>query len=360
MAFSIKKFSSIVSDMIAWLIAHQSKLTDFNEGSVIRSLVEAIALEIEQLYIKTRVGYGRELKQVPFYAFQFVRQSGTKASGEIVFTRTGTSGTLTIPVGSLVATTDGTQYTTTEIGTISPGNTASNSVSITAVKEGREGNVPAATIVTIITPLSGIDSVTNAAGTTGGLDEETDTELLKRFQEYIEGLGLSNVSGLIAGAKSVEGVRSASVVEHFPPVANVNVTVYIDDGAGNASSDLIDDVEFVLIGDGTAANPGYKAAGVNVAVVAPSKVTITVAIELADDGSIDHSTIEFLVKETIQDYINNLWIGEDVIINRIIDFVMEISGITDLILTTPASNTSIGGNQIARIAASDIAITWST
>ena len=57
MPFSLKLFTSILEDMMNWVIANQNKVTDFNEGSVARSLLEAVALEVEQLYIRTRVGF---------------------------------------------------------------------------------------------------------------------------------------------------------------------------------------------------------------------------------------------------------------------------------------------------------------
>ena len=348
MPFSVKRYPAILQDMVDWIIANQDKITDLNEGSVIRSFCEAVALEIEQLYIKTRVGFDRELKSVPFYAFNFTKEGAQKASGTVKFSRTGTSGTIDIPAGTLIATADGIQFETTEDGFIQDGETESQGINIKAVEEGRDSNVPANTIDTIITPISGVEGVYNPTSTTGGQDEESDAEYLKRFQEFIEGLGKSNKAGLIAGAKSVEGVRSASVVEHFPPEAGYNVTVYIDDGAGNASQDLIDAVKSVLIGDRTSGNPGYKAGGINLRVLAPTKVTIDVAVEITDDGTFSQATIEYNVKQAIENYINNLWIGDDVIQNKIIEVIMAVSGVADLNLTDPGSNIAIGEGQIAR------------
>ena len=79
MAFGVKRYSKILQDMATWIIANQSKVTDLNEGSVIRSYCEAVGLEVEQLYIKGHVGFERELKSVPFYAFDFSKQGGQKS-----------------------------------------------------------------------------------------------------------------------------------------------------------------------------------------------------------------------------------------------------------------------------------------
>jgi len=357
MAFSLKLFAAVLEDMVNWMIATQSKVTDFNEGAVIRSFLEAIGYEIEQLYIRTRVGFDESLPSIPFYAFDFVRKVGQKSSGSIIFSRSGTTGEITIPIGSLVATADGTQFETTSTGTIENGNQDSNSVSIMATEAGSESNVPANTIIVIITPISGVETVDNSSATSGGLNQETDEEFVKRFKEYIEGLGQSNESGLITGAKKVTGIRSASTVEHFPPSSSYNVSVYIDDGAGNAPQALIDAALLKLKGLGTTDNPGYKAAGINIRVLAPSKVTQDVTVTIEDDGKLSEATMEYNIELAITNYINNLVLGDDIIRNMLIKAIMAVDGVVDITLTTPADNITINYNQIARVGT--ITITFS-
>ncbi len=348
MAFSLKLFAAVLEDMTNWMIANQSKVTDFNEGAVSRSFLEAVGYEIEQLYIRTRVGFEESLVDIPFYAFDFIRKTGQKSSGNVVFSRSGTSGEITITIGTLVATTDGTQFETTATGTISDGNQDSNSVSITATEEGTESNVPANTVTVIVTPVNGVETVDNSSSTTGGLDVETDEEFTKRFKEYVEGLGQSNEYGLITGAKSVTGVRSVSTIEHFPPSSSYNVSVYIDDGAGNASAALIASVLSELKGNGTVSNPGYKAAGINIQVLAPTKVTQDVTVVVTDDGALSEATMKYNIEQAISNYINNLWLGGDIIRNSLIKVIMAVDGVDDISLTTPATNITINFNQIAR------------
>lgn len=348
MAFAVKLFTALLDDMTTWIIANQDKVSDFNEGSVIRTFCEAVSIITERLYIKTRIGFDEGLLLTPFQAFDFVREGGQQASGEVIFSRSGSTGTVPIAIGTVVGTSDGTRFETTVVGSIDDGNSDSASIAILAQNEGTEGNVPANTINTIVTPVVGVETVDNASGTTGGQNEETDNEYQLRFQQYILGLGRSNISGLIAGAKSVTGVRSASVFEHFPPVSSFNATIYIDDGAGNASQALVDAVTLIIDGDGTESNPGYRAAGVNVRVLAPTKVTIAVTVEITDDGSISPSTIDYNARVTIENYINNLFIGDDVIRNKIRQVIMAVDGVLDIDLTVPSGNTAIGDNQIAR------------
>ncbi|KKL74401.1 hypothetical protein LCGC14_2065260 [marine sediment metagenome] len=348
MAFSVKLFTPLLDDMTTWIVANQDKITDFNEGSVIRTFCEAISIIVERIYIDTKIGFNEGFIDTPFQAFDFVRELGQKASGNVVFSRSGTSGDQEIASGTIVSTTDGTRFETTADGQISNGNTDSASIPILASTAGKDGNVPANTIIVIVTPIEGVETVDNAASTTGGQDQESDDEYTLRFQQYIIGLGKSNEGGLIAGAKSVTGIRSASTVEHFPPVSSYNVTMYIDDGAGNASAALIAEVLAIIIGTGTVADPGYKAAGVNLRVLAPTKVTIAVTVEVTDNGLLSQTTIEYNVNLAIENYINNLTIGDDVIVNKIRQVIMDVDGVADISLTVPASNTAISDSQIAR------------
>ena len=73
-------------------------------------------------------------------------------------------------------------------------------------------------------------------------------------------------------------------------------------------------------------------------------------------ASDDQSLIETNVENAVKDYINNLHIGDDVIRNRIQAVIMNESGVLDITLSAPASNVSVGSNQIGRTGT--IAITF--
>lgn len=367
MALEIKRYADSLNDMAAWLLANQDVITDFNEGSVIRSMLETLALELEQAYLLARVGFNKELINVPQYAFDFQRQAGNYAAGNVVFSRTGTTGTVDIPAGTIVSTTSGAKFTTTAAGQITNGNTQSGSISVLANEVGTSYNVPAAAISIIVTPVTGVETVTNSTSTTGGLNAETDDEYRIRFQQFIEGLGQSNVSGLVAAAKSVTvvgvgSVRSASVVEYFPPTGPnyYNLSVYVDDGAGNAPAGLLTEVAKVLNGDPNdiVNYPGVKAAGVKLEVLAPSKVSIDIVVQITDDDTASQDSITANLTTALTDYVNNLLLGEDVIYQKIVEKIMLTAGVMDIYYTggqysltvnTTRTNVTIGGAQIARI-----------
>jgi uncharacterized phage protein gp47/JayE len=356
--FDIKTYAQILADMETWIIANQSTITSFRAGNALTSMLESFARELAAAYIKSSVGYDISAKQIPSYAFNLLRLEGAYATGDVVFScAVAAPADVHIPIGTLVSTTSGLVFETTVEGIILTGNTDSGDVGVQATQMGEQYNVGPLDISVIQTPVSGVDSVENANAMAGGRTDETDTAYLARFAAYIAGLGKSNKSGIIANVLTVAGVKSASIYEHFPPVSDYNATLYIDDGTSvGPSAELIATVQDIVDGDGTTANPGLRAAGVNIRVLAPTVVTVDVDVEVTDTGRVDRAFMEYSIEQDVTFYINNLGIGDDCIRNEIIQRIMEVQGVVDIDLTDPATNTSIGTDQVARVGT--ITITW--
>jgi uncharacterized phage protein gp47/JayE len=354
----IKTYNQILADIETWIIGNQSTVTSFREGNVLTSMLEAFSRELAALYVKTSAGYDLALKQIPGYAFNMQKLPGAYATGDVTFECVAPAGSdIHIPIGTLVATGDGLTFETQVEAIIALGNTTSGVTGVQAVELGESYNVPSLEIVSIVTPVEGVDSVSNANAMTGGRLEESDANYLTRFALFISGLGKSNKNGLIAGALTVSGVKSASVYEHFPPVSDFNATLYIDDGTSTGpSAALIAAVQDLVDGDGTSNNPGLRAAGVNIRVLAPTVVPITIAVEVTDSGRVDRAFIQYSIEQAATTYVNNLAISQDCIKNELIQLIMEVQGVTDIDLTSPAANTSIGSDQVARI--DTITVTW--
>lgn len=112
-----------------------------------------------------------------------IRTAATKAAGSVTFT--GTNG-ITVPTGTQVQRADGVTYTTTADATIAVG---SASASVLADEVGEDGNASASTGVTLVSPISGVNStaVVAAGGLAGGEDIESDdgyrARILARIQQ---------------------------------------------------------------------------------------------------------------------------------------------------------------------------------
>ena len=208
-----KNYEELLEEMKENAISSGSGLTDFNEGSIIMTIFEAISRPLEQAYIDTRNGYTNNLKAIPYSVFDFQQKQGQKANVDVVFSRNeALSSVSTIPSGTRVS--NGTfVFITTQTAIIDANETSSNSVGAIAEEVGLKYNVPADTIKTIESNLSAeITEVNNPYKATGGTDAETPTQMLRRFKYMINGLQGSNKYGLMAGVLGIEGVRSVGIV----------------------------------------------------------------------------------------------------------------------------------------------------
>lgn len=348
--FTVKSFDQIVSDMVAWIVANAPNITDLSPGSVIRSFVEGAALSMEEVYVSTYLGFRRYLNNVQETVFDFPRKSGTKAVVNVVFSRVVAGAEVTIPAGTRLKTASGLRFILDAQTAILVGQVNSPSVAVTAEEVGSAYNVSSGTITIIEDSINGVDSVTNALAATGGVDVESDIAYKNRFQAYVEGLGKSNVAGLRSGALSVEGITSVSVVELFPPIAGVNVDLYVDDGTSvGVTTAKVAEVQSVINGDGTEENPGYRAAGINVVVKKPGIVTQNITVTLSILSGVDTDQLETDVIDALTAYVNTLGVGADIIYHELVSAIMGVFGVTDVVFSAPLANVTIASTQVGRI-----------
>jgi hypothetical protein len=148
-----KSFKEIQESMRSYIIAHQDKRTDFNDGAALESQIEATARELALLYARCRIGFSSFLRALPYSVFNFRKKEGLKASVTLTFSRSRAfSYATTIPIGSKVAA-GSLNFFTTEVGSIASG--ATTSAAIEASAEGVEEayNVGVGAIKRIISTL---------------------------------------------------------------------------------------------------------------------------------------------------------------------------------------------------------------
>lgn len=105
MAFQVKKFNSLIASMINWMASATTKITDYNKGSVIRTILESVAMEMEELYYQLLQATQEAIEEAVYRTFNFPKNPAEKATGTERFTRlTGTEAVVSIPAGTLVAT----------------------------------------------------------------------------------------------------------------------------------------------------------------------------------------------------------------------------------------------------------------
>ena len=121
---------------------------------------------------------------------------------------------------------------------------------------------------------------------------------------------------------------------------------------------LVSHVQRVVNGDPTdrVNFPGFSPAGVAVQVLGPEVVTVTMEIALTLDPSVSFDTISVEVENAVISYINNLGLGDEVVLTEVIRQAKSIVGVFDLEIVTPLENIIVSANQIARASTNTILI----
>ncbi len=91
--------------MINWLSSNTARITDFNVGSTSRTLLEAVAIELEELYYQLLIAVQEAIEEAIYRAFNFQRNPAESSTGLVRFERSsGSELTISVPRGTNVAT----------------------------------------------------------------------------------------------------------------------------------------------------------------------------------------------------------------------------------------------------------------
>jgi len=372
-AFNLKHFEQLSASMMNLMASVQDVITDFNIGSVNRTLLEAVALELEEIYYRTYAGILDGIPSGVYEAFGYGRRPAAPAVGNVTFSRTDPAAQdYVIAAGTLVTTETGIRFATTINAQILAGN-LSVSVPVVAETSGSTGNVAANSVTLFTSAVLGIETVANPAGMSGGADEESADAQQTRFAEFIVSLARSPVNGLEAGAKTAlltdvtsglvtERVTLAKVVEPYltdlgAPIGLV--TLYIDNGAGSASDELVAQAQKVIDGyvdaDGIQVI-GYRAAGIVVTVTAVTLSSQDITAFITLEAGADRTTVNAALLNAITALFAALNISEDLDWPSLLSSMMVVAGVKTISLVQP--NETVAGTTGQRFRPGTITLTY--
>jgi len=258
--FTPRSEEQLKAQAIAKLVS-RTGLSDVGDSSVMKHLIGAMCRQDAQQYyqmtlllqlfsIDTATGNDLDERAKDIQPGTLTRLLASKATGTVVFSRKGITGSTIIPVGTKVKTGDGKIFSTTTVGNITPTSVEqiaghgtgrdSNLVSVVAEVPGSDGNVAAGTVVKFGSKPAGVDEVINLTAFANGRDKETDDAFRTRLKAYVGGLARCTVGAIKAfliGQQDPEtGASIVSVNIFEDPVDRGNITVYVDDGTGTAEA----------------------------------------------------------------------------------------------------------------------------
>jgi len=324
--FQLKNFASIVNSMVNRMKATQSKVTDYNVGAVARTLVEAPAAEIDELYQQMFNGLQEAIPVAVFNSFNFPALQAQSASGLVQVTIASQPTAVLVSAGTAFTPTGTSSnvYQSAADVVIPAGSTTVN-IQVACTVTGSTGNLPQNQTFALSPQPTGFVGAVNANSFVNGQNAETPAEQLIRFNNYISTLARGTVAALSYGLSTVnltdamgnitEKVALSLIDEPYTydatkPIALVNC--YIHNGVGGTSGALLAQAVNVIAGYVNALGtkiPGYKAAGVKTNVFIATEVPLPVTATVTIAPGYVWSNIQPLVSAAIFSYLQGLTIG---------------------------------------------------
>jgi uncharacterized phage protein gp47/JayE len=353
MSFSYKDKDQLVQDVLDRLIENMNFEIDLDVGEPIRTIIEALMQEmdlqywqLEQVYNGSFIesSYGDDLTEL-VKILGTERKPASYSTGKVKFYRETTSSiNYYIPSGTSIKTLpdyNGNTYLfeTTSDATLVQ-NTLEVEVPIRALEPGKDSNVIDNSILIINDPPLGIESVINNEPTTGGENEETDEELKDRAKNLLDTKGLGTVNALKNKIANIDGIREVSVLDFERGIGTSDVLVLGDTLPLTTAKK--EEIEIVI--------QETKPAGIDVILQEPNLISTDVTVQLfLEVGSFVSDYISE-VTDAINNYVNNLTIGEKLYKNQLERYILNVSdNILDVNVSIPAGNITPNPKEIIRI-----------
>lgn len=327
--------------------------TDKREGSFVGDMMSSCAYEGERMYHQMDVVLGIAFLTTASGTYidshvnpdGIYRKEATTAHGEVTFT--GEAGT-NILAGSLCGTASGLLFEVLTDGTIGEDGTVT--LPVEAAEAGDKYNVLAGYINTLPVNINGVTGVTNAEGTLGGADRETDEALKARGLLHRQKPATSgNPAHYLEWAMEVNGVGNARIfpLDNGPGTVGV---MPITNGARATGEDILTAVYENI--------ERQRPIGATVSVYAPEEVMINVDAEIEINGA---TTIEEVMKAyqaKFEEYLkSSVFVLSVVDYYRALSMFYSISGVVAVktfTMNDAEGNITIGAKQIQ--VAGDVAV----
>lgn len=357
----LRSHATISERIIDHQVTLAPELTDYVEGSVVRSLSDSLAVLLQGVEYGAFDAARQAIITAAYASFQFAKLPATSTTGTVTLTRLSATTELVLPVGFQVGVPGSTAriYETIETATF-PISTFTINVAVRCLSVGLVGNTAGGTITNIV-GIGFSGTVTNVLPFLSGREEETDENRFQRFQVFIGNLSRGTVAAIEGAARAlvrydlngnpIERAVSVKIVEPFKETGGRLglVNVYIDNGSGTASAELKLLVEQTLIGyvDENGRHPGYVAAGIELRVFQVAAVPVAVSCQVVMLPG--WNTVQALAacEAVLASYLNGLAVFAPVVLAELIAAVMSVDGIADVIMESPTVNVAITGRAVA-------------
>lgn len=356
MAFQIKDFTSIVAAQINHARSVTDKVTDFQPGSVVRTLMEAPAVEMEELYLQMFLGLRDAIPVATFQSFGFDKLPSRRAFGYAsVSSADPLTAEISIPAGTKFTTEGGGSYTSTVDVTFAASQTLVR-VPVQADVTGLAGNVAAGLITECaLFPSSSGYTVGNSL-IANGADAESDADREARFAEFVAALSRGTVAACQYAAGAAAVLDADGNIDQFVTRVGLTeipgrVTIFVYSNQGTASAALLADGQIRIDGSrddiaGTI-TPGYRPAGVRVDVLAMAErlVPMGIQVQMLDGFTLTPSVIQDLT-DIYAAEIGGVAAGSTLYLGSLVEALLGATGVAAVVPDATSNITCAVGEAL--------------
>lgn len=221
------------------------------------------------------------------------------------------------------------------IGGTPPSTDTAHSIAVAAQSEenGDKYNVLAGSITILTDAPDGATGVTNPAPFTGGTDEEGIEDYRSRLGNRVRAPQTGSAIDLKVWAEEDEDVDIAAVFknDNAGTPTNGHVTVRIAGPGGSVPDSGV--IARVL-----ADLENKDLANATIHVLGFTQVSTNIDVDITPDSGYTTLQLTPMVTNAITSYIDNLQIGEDLMVAGLVDSVFGLPGVLDVVVNTPSAN----------------------
>ena len=332
----VKRLSDILTGLKNYTVTRTDEINDFTPGSVLQSIYEAIAMELESYYMLQEENINWGIEQGVLNTFGFSRREAARAYGDIELTFYGAlSSDIVIPKGTQFSSSN-YQYTQVyelQKSYLIPKGSTSATVQAYCTEAGSIGNVDAGVIDSVSSSSSYASTVTNPSAILTGSDEESLVEVRKRFRQFIDTLGRGTTRAMDYAARTLPEIKGVYIKEDVG-----NIIVYCHDANGELPDNLRQDVMKV--------EEVYRPAGIPWEVAPVDKIAQSIDLGVTiNDTTVDTDTLMENLETYVANYLNQFTVGQDVVVADLYNRIMSFSPLVyDVYITDPNNDDNIETN----------------
>jgi len=336
-------FSQVVQQIAT---AAQAKAPlPFNLGSPELALAEAdasVVMWLQSLIVDVLATTRASTSQGPdldswMADFGLTRLPATNATGTLTFSRYTATNAATIPVGTQVQSQDGAVTyaviadTTQPLFSVAlnayliPAGIASGNVTAQAVTPGAAGNVQIGVLTSLTSSIQNVDTVTNPAAITNGIDAETDAAFRNRFQLYLGSFEKGTKNAIAYALASMQQGITYTLTENQNYAGAQQLGyfyVVVDNGTGSPPS--------ALITAAASAIDAVRPVGTLFNVYAPVIVTANVTCNVTAQPGYSAATVQANVVTAVTNYINSLQLGQPLMWSILYSVAYAVPGVQEV------------------------------